>query len=254
VLGDLEKRWQEVFNSGFYSQVWGWRIDPEKTRKEVESLVKLLKLPPGARILDWCGGWGRHAILLALMGFKVTLLDYSSHHIKLAKKAAKEAGVRIKTFCIDFRATPTWIQADYAVNLFTSGLGYLSEEDDLQALRSLYLALKPGAKFLLDTISLFWLAINYQPLGWYESEDKKRRVLERREFDFLTNRNQAEFIYQEVGGTEKEQQINLRIYSPADLAALLRQAGFRPLDLYGDLDGSPFTFESKRIVLVSERR
>lgn len=216
--------------------------------------MKLLNPTPGSHILDWCGGKGRHSIPLAQKGFVVTLLDFAPNHIKATQEAAELAGVKLNLICADFRETPASLQADFAINLFTSGIGYLTEEDDINALKSLHTALKPGALFLLDTMNLFWLVKNYQPTGGYVSEDGTQRAVEQREFDFWTNRNAFQTLYWEKSGKEARHQLDLRIYSATELASVLRQAGFEPLKLYGGFDGHPFSFDTQRLIVISERR
>jgi len=246
--------WQGFFESYFYWKAWVFRIDPERTAKEVEGVLELLKPKSGSHFLDWAGGWGRHTIELAKRGYQVTLLDFAANHIEMARRLAEEAGVKVNFVHSDFRQTPASIQADYAINLFTSAVGYLTEDDDLQAFRSLHAALKPGALFLIDTMNLFWLVKNYQPRGWHESEDGKRRLLSERKFDYMTNRNISREVYTEAGGEEEEHRLDLHIYSAAELATILRRAGFEPVELYGDFNGESFDFDSKRIVMISERR
>jgi len=250
----LEQKWQEFFWSGFYSEAWRGRIDEEGTQKEVEGVLRLLNPLPGSHILDWCGGEGRHSIPLAQKGFEVTLLDFAPNHIEAAREAAKGAGVTLNLIRADFRKTPSSIQADYAVNLFTAGIGYLREEDDIEALQSLHAALKPDALFLLDTMNLFWLVRHYQPSGGYMSEDGSQRTVERREFDFWTNTSKSRMLYWTKDGKESIQQFDHRIYSAAELTSVLRRAGFEPFKLYGDFDGHPFDFETKRLIIVSKRR
>jgi ubiquinone/menaquinone biosynthesis C-methylase UbiE len=253
VKTQLDQEWENFFRGGFYQTGWSWTIDAKRTQEEVDGAIALLNPPPGSHILDWCGGWGRHAIGFAKRGYKVTLLDFAESHIEMAAQAAKEAGVAVNLVCADFRETPESINADYVVNLFTAGLGYLTEEDDVLALTSLYRAIKPGARFLVDTMNLFWLARNYNPAGWHESADEKIRHLSTREFDFLSNRNQSKEILLVVGQPERRQNLNHRIYSPSELANVLRRAGFKPDKLYGDFNGSPFGFDSKKIIMISSK-
>jgi len=250
----LERQWQDFFWSGFYAKAWRSVIDPQKTQEEVTAVLKLLNPAPGSHILDWCGGEARHSILLALQGYKVTLLDFAPNHIQTAREMAEQAGVHLNLVCCDFRETPSFIQADCAINMFTAGIGYLTEEDDVQALKSLYAALKPGAKFLLDTMNLFWLVRHYQPnSGEMAEKTGSWRKIEQRRFDFWTNRNQAVILYWDKGG-ETIQETDLRIYSAAELIAVLRRAGFEPLQLYGGFDGSPLGFDSRRLIIVSQRK
>lgn len=253
-MSSLEQLWDKFFKSGFYEEGWRLKIDPQRTLEEVKGVLNLLKPKLGNHILDWCGGWGRHAIELAKLGYEVTLLDFAPNHIEMAKHAMTETCVHLDLVCADFRQTPPTIQADFAVNLFTAGISYLAEEDDIQALKSLHEALKPGARFLLDTLNLFWLVQHYNSHGWSESNDESVRMLEKREFNFLTNRNFSETTMQRAGQPEEVQTLDHRIYSAAELASVLKRAGFEPIELYGDLDGQPFTFDSRRIVMISQKK
>lgn len=247
----LYKKWKEFFDD-FYFQGWGWTIDDERTQREVDGVLELLKPPRGSHLLDWCGGWGRHAIEFAKRGFEVTLLDFALNHIEMAEAEMKKAGVELKLIHADFRETPVGVRADYAVNLFTAGIGYLTEQDDVIALTSLYRAMKPGGKLLIDTMNLFWLVRNYKSEGWSENEDGTIRHLSKREFDYFSNRNRSSEILL-VNNEEREAELDHRIYSPAELIAVLRRTGFNPTELYGDFDGSEFSFDSPRIVMVSEK-
>lgn len=253
-----KKDWIYSFYGGkedVYGKVYGETLNEEGTEKEVEGVLKLLSPEPGSHILDWCGGWGRHSVLLAKKGFKITLLDFCQKYLKQAELEAKKVGVEINTICADFRQTPSSIQADYAINLFTAGLGYFSQKHDLKALKSVYRALKPGAKFLIDTFNLFWLVKNFRQRDWhYLPSDKTKKILEERDFDFWNNRQHELFIFQNKReGIKEESRAELRIYSPAELVDLLKKAGFKPTELYGDFDGSKFSFDSKRIVMISVR-
>lgn len=250
---DLEQQYKNFFQSGFYEEGWKLKIDSLQTKTEVDRILHLLNPPPKAHILDWCGGWGRHAIELAKRGFKVSLLDFASDHIQKAEQLLKNEQVDLEFFCVDFRETPASIQADFAINLYTAGIGCLTEEDDLNALCSLYKALKPNAKLLIDTANLFWLVRNYRPRGWTEAADKTFRILEDRSFDFWSNRNQTRFTYINSGNSDRQKEISHRYYSAAELITILRLAKFEPTQIYGDLAGSLFSFDSKRIVLVSEK-
>ncbi len=247
---DLEKRWTDFFQEGFYVRAYESRFSKEDTIRDVENVLNLLKPEPGAHFLDWCGGWGRHSIELAKRGFEVTLLDFTPDYIDRAVLDAAEAGVEINTIRADFRKTPADIQADFAINMFTSGLGYLTEEDDLAALTTLHAALKNGAKVLIDTMNLFWIARNYNPHDWRELEGGW--LLEDRKFDFLSGRNRSTFTMIAPTGMA-ERTLEHTIFSPVELAWLLGQTGFKRTSLFGDFEGSEFSFDSRRIVMLAEK-
>ncbi len=230
-------------------------LDSERTKKEIDGILDLLKPEPGSHILDWCGGWGRHAIPLAKEGFEVTLLDFCKEYLEGARQEAKQKKVKLDFVHADFRETPSEIQADYAINIFTAGLGCLGEENDIIALKSLFTALKPSAKFLIDTMSPFYVARKFQKYSWGESSDRTKRLLERRRFDFWNSTVDVECIYQDKEAQIEEwaSETSVKLYSPADLARVLRMAGFEPIELYGSFNGSKFDFESKRIIMISQK-
>ena len=184
----------------------------------------------------------------------MTLLDFAENHIGMAKTAARRAGVEMDTLCIDFRLTPSNVQADFAVNMFTSGLGYLGRQDDIVALQSLHAALKPGAKILIDTMNLFWLMNNYIPRGWTQNQDGTVRVFEEREFNFLTGRNHSTTTIVRPNKPDETRELDHHIYSASVLACVLKEAGFLPLEVYGDFEMSPFNQSSKRIIMVALRQ
>ncbi len=251
-----KKEWIYSFFGKFYREAWkgAGLLDKRDPEAETAQILELLNVPPRSHILDWCGGWGRHALPLAKRGYRVTLLDFCEEYIQEAKQNAETQGVKLSTVVADFRNTPPEIQADYAVNLFTAGLGYLGRENDLIALNSLFKALKPGALFLIDTANLFWIARNFQSKSWSESANGKRRLLERRSFDFFSSVVVSSVIYQDTElGIEETNSFALRAYSPAELKEILELAGFKPLKLYGGLDGSDFGFDSRRLVMVSQK-
>ncbi|MBI2165445.1 MAG: hypothetical protein HYU29_03455 [Chloroflexi bacterium] len=43
-----------------------------------------------------------------------------------------------------------------------------------------------------------------------------------------------------------------RVYSLTELAGMLRRAGLRILHAYGNYDMSPYTFASRRLIILSE--
>ena len=67
--------------------------EAKRAEAQVDFIAQALELPQGARILDLCCAWGRHSIPLAQRGYRVTGLDLSKYHIRLAKQTAKQAGV-----------------------------------------------------------------------------------------------------------------------------------------------------------------
>ena len=72
---------------------------PETTSVEVDMVLATLGLHPDDRILDLCGGQGRHALELHRRGFKrVTVVDYSEVLLRVGSEDASLAG-SVVDFC-----------------------------------------------------------------------------------------------------------------------------------------------------------
>ena len=80
--------------------------EAQRNDAQVDFIEKVLELQPGARILDLCCGHGRHTVRLAQRGYRVTGLDLSAYHIRLAKAGAKAAGVNVEFVRADMRDVP----------------------------------------------------------------------------------------------------------------------------------------------------
>ncbi len=249
-----DKNWiDKFFGNGFYAAAYEDFVDEATTKAEVTAIVNLLQIPPGAHILDWCGGWGRHILELVGRGFQGTLLDYTKLHIQMARRNAKFAHLKLRFIEADFRHTPVDIQADFAINMFTAGIGYLGMDQDMVALRSLHAAIKPGAKILIDTGNLFWLMSHYNPNGWRESGDGRVKVLEKRQFDFGKGENQVTQILVRDDKEVGRQDYAIKIYTPHELANVVQAAGFTNIALYGSVFGDPIGQTSKRLVLIAQK-
>ena len=83
--------WQEFFDS----QASTYEENPftKNTVAEVEFLLSLYPLKPGASILDIGCGTGRHCIELAKRGYQMTGLDLSEKMLEVAKTNAGDTEV-----------------------------------------------------------------------------------------------------------------------------------------------------------------
>ena len=92
---DPTRRVQAFYDAGAEAE-WA-RLERHRT----EFAVTLRALedhlpPPPAAVLDVGGGPGRYAIELARRGYRVTLVDLSAASLRLARRKAEEAGVRLE--------------------------------------------------------------------------------------------------------------------------------------------------------------
>ena len=139
-----------TWNEQFFRTFWP-RVAPDVTaarpgmgtKAEVRFLVRLLRLPAGAKILDVPCGYGRHSIELARRGFRVTGIDISAALLAQARRAAADLGVEVEFRRRDMRRLAYRGRFDAVLNLFTS-FGYFGDAGDLEILRRFRRALRPA--------------------------------------------------------------------------------------------------------------
>jgi len=136
--------WKTVAPVLFVQRRW------EDAPAEVEQVVSLLGIEPGAHVLDLCCGVGRHSLELARRGFQVTGVDRTRPYLDRAARQAEAEGLKVEFVQSDMRDFCRPDAFDAVVNLFTS-FGYFEDpEDDCQVALNMYRSLKSGGVFLID--------------------------------------------------------------------------------------------------------
>ena len=124
-------------------------IGMNETGEEVESLISLLQAKPKARILDICSGNGRHAVAMALRGFRMTGVDIGPGAITLARETAKNLGLTVDFRELDVRELAIEDAFDGAY-LTCGGLSDFSPDDCNRLLAVVERALVPGGRAVIE--------------------------------------------------------------------------------------------------------
>src|SRR3989442_6765643 len=111
-----------VFQSErFFRETWptiSQALEPEAgARGAVGWIVGVAGLRPGARVLDSPCGFGRHAVALARLGYKVTGVDFNETELGRAHEAARAARVLADLVSDDMRDIDFSSQVDLASHL-----------------------------------------------------------------------------------------------------------------------------------------
>ncbi len=144
---DTHYNWFESwFNSPYYHVLYKER-DTKEAEAFLDTLIRFLKPPAGASILDVACGKGRHAMYLNKLGFDVTGFDLSPESIAFDKRYENDY---LAFYLHDMRET-SWVNCfDYVFNLFTS-FGYFEKEhDNVKTIKANSAALKEGGTLVLD--------------------------------------------------------------------------------------------------------
>jgi SAM-dependent methyltransferase len=246
------KPWfEEVFDEDYLRTLPFMRAD--QTLREVEFISDALRLGPGAEILDIACGYGRHAIELVQRGYSVTGLDLSLPLLLRAADEAKRRALSVNFVHADMREMAFEKQFDGAYSMLTS-FGYFDEDTNLRVAERIGRALKPGARFLLDVVNRDYVVSDLPVRVWWEGTGCV--VLEEVDFNFHTSRivTHRSIVFED--GRQLEQEISVRAYSLHEIGRLLRQAGFRVIDVSGGLNtkGQFFGNVSRSLLIVAEKR
>ena len=215
-----------------------------------DSIAARLKLKPGGRVLDLCCGPGRHSLELARRGFAVTGVDRTVSFLRQARRQARAEGLKIEFIRQDMRRFVRPQAFDAAISMFTSFGYFANPADDARVAAHVCRSLVRGGKFLIDTQGKESLARRFEPSGWYEKEGYT--VLEDRKVmpDWSGMENHWILF---KGGRRWDFRFKLRLYSATELKRLLRDAGFRRVDVFGSLEGAPYDHTAQRLVAVAQK-
>ncbi|MDQ8154731.1 MAG: class I SAM-dependent methyltransferase [Gemmatimonadota bacterium] len=242
--------WQRYFDAG-YLREYEPMFDLTEDRRQVARLVEVLGLPSGARVLDCPCGQGRHAHLLAEAGFDVDGVDYSAPLIQTAR--ARGVGRTLRYRRGDMRRLPAgWTgRFDAVVNLFTSFGFFASPADDAIVLREFARVLRPGGVLLWHGGDRDGVMAKFVARDWWTTADGTL-VAQERHFDPLTGFLTVESCWRGRGVNE-DRAHRIRLYTPSQLAELMREAGLIVEQAFDSFNARPVGRRSSEMMLVARK-
>ncbi len=237
-----DELWNDLspkFNTSYH-----WDIAAE----EIRMILDLLKLKPKATVLDLGCGQGRHSLELAKRDLVVTGLDRNQFFLDFVLKKAKESNVEVKLVKADMKSFIQHQAFDLILSM-SSSFGYFEEQPDhLQVLKNIHGSLRPSGTCLFELVGKEVISKMFVEREWTEIEGTY--FLDDRRVDKNWSRiiNHCKII---KDGVVKDGTFSLTIFSGVEFSAMLRDAGFSNVSLYGDLSGSPYDQHAKKLVAVA---
>ncbi len=245
---DNRSAWWRTFFSGPFVDLWLRVTPPEQTRQEVDFLEEALEARAPARLLDVPCGGGRHSLALAARGHEMTGVDLSAGFLEAARSADASRSVTWEQQ--EMRLIP-WVDRFDGAFCFGNSFAYDDDEGNAEFLRAVARALRPGARFVLDTgYVMEALLPNLQERAWVEIEDML--FLSLRRYDHVESRLHVEYRIIQDGAIDLRS-MSARLYGFRELLLLLVEAGLTPLHTYSSLTREPFKLGSGRLIIVAQK-
>lgn len=243
----MKQEWFETFFRGVAVELWSRVLPPAVTEAEVAFLEQELAVPEGGRILDVPCGHGRHSIELAKRGYRVTGVDLSEDCLAAARKSAPELD-----WCSgDMRSLELEAGAFDGAFCFGNSFGYLDHEGAAAFLRRVAPALKPGAKFVIDTGTVAESILpSLIKTRWHRADD----IFMLSENRYVAQESRLDIDYTFIqGGVVETRASSSYVVTVAELRRLFRDAGFEVAAMHGSTAREPYQLGSPRMIIAARR-
>ncbi|MBI3945091.1 MAG: class I SAM-dependent methyltransferase [Armatimonadetes bacterium] len=214
----------------------------QEAEQEAWLIREALGLRPGHRVLDAPCAAGRMAVYLARAGIQVTGVDINLSFLRRARERLQKENLPGSFCCTDIRRLGFRPAFDAAYNWWTS-FGYFSDAGNLQALRSLAAAVRPGGRVLIEQPNRLLMrrllvpVVSYGPWtlrNWWNA-----------------SRQRIECIWtRTVEEREEAYPMSIRLYTLSQFRELFRRAGLPLEAAYGDYEGRTYHATSPHLVVV----
>ena len=246
-----KQNWYEDKNlwKNFETTIFNPRIIAS-AEEQVKQAIKLSGMRKGNKVLDLCCGIGRHSLELARKRFKVVGVDLTEQYLNKARQQARAEGLNVQFVRDDMRRFCQLDYFDTVINMYTAFGYFENPADDRRVLSNIYYSLRKGGTLIMETMSKEILARIYQPRLWSEENG----VICLQEHKVSQNWSWIENKWILLKGRKRyEIRFGHRLYSAAELTALLKDCGFGSIRIYGDLTGTNYDHKAQRLVAVAKK-
>jgi len=212
-------------------------------------LAKDGALSGGVRsILDCCCGTGFHCAMLARMGYEVEGVDASPHMLEVARQNLKDRELDVRLHQCDVKEMRPCRAFDCVLSMGNSLPHEFGDENLLASLRHMHEALRDGGLCIVHIENydrLYADGDRFIPTRFSRTRDGTEA------FIFAIDYFKDRVVFNILSIIERDglPQFNVDVveYNPISLAkmhALMREAGFKDVEVYGDFFMTPLK-ESK---------
>jgi D-alanine-D-alanine ligase len=249
--------WKTLFDDVYLKTDARSVCDEELSGREVDVICELLSLEPGHRVLDLCGGQGRHSMKLTERCIAdCTVVDFSGHLVKMGLQTAREKGYSVRFIQGDARRTGLPANTFDHVIIMGNSLGYLPQpEDDNKILEEAFRLVKPGSQLLVDITDGQKVRAEMVPNAWHEVDED---LVVCRQRELINGAVRArEMVFSRSKGLIRDQSYAIRLFTSNQLEKVILDAGFVDVCLHKDFrphhrEGD-YGFMNRRILATAKK-
>ena len=249
--------WDEQRFSGAWHEVHRLRWTQTDLRDTAERIEKYLELAPSSRVLDVPCGLGGLARWMAARGHQVLGVDRDPTAIAAAQRMTASTDEERLHFAVDDMRELSAIERFDGAYCWWGSFGYFGEDGDRRTARSLYRALRPHTRAVLEVFTFEGLVPSFQNRTWIDGSEtggSDVQLMQAARLDVAESRLEVDWAL--IGeGPVQRRQLSIRVYTVREMTVLLREVGFDAVRAVFDPDGEPVTIRPQggRTVFVAER-
>ena len=247
-MGGAPDPWYVAAFRSDYVEVYRHR-DLDSARREARYLAER---GIRGRVLDLACGFGRHTLALRELGVDAFGIDLSADLLRRARELPGAEELEGRLVRADARAIPVATESLDAVVCLFSSFGYFGERGDAAVLAEVARILRGPGRVVLDLMNPERVRAALVPSS--RSERDGFVLEEHRSLADGGRTVEKQVLLRRPDGTTRSWRESVRMYSSAEITALLDARGFRVERIDGDFDGAPPTAASLRAIVHARRR